>query len=65
MLKTDYSVLCFINEYGFSTLGCTEDEFKCTDGTCIPYSQKCDGIAQCTDFMDEENCKPRSVGKCK
>ncbi|KAL4220652.1 Carboxypeptidase N [Mactra antiquata] len=36
---------------------CAVDEYTCTDGTCIPQSQVCDGIAQCPcGGEDESSC---------
>ena len=29
----------------------------CPEGYCIPLSLKCDGLSQCSDGSDEENCK--------
>jgi len=38
---------------------CGNDEFRCLIGQqegCIPKTQLCDGINQCTDKSDEQNC---------
>ena len=44
---------------------CREDEFRCSDGQCIPLIQRCDGILHCTPadpnvvepiVEDEEGC---------
>lgn len=32
---------------------CEDDEFPCRDGSCIPSSQVCDGLGDCSDRADE------------
>ena len=32
---------------------CLDDEFGCSNGTCIPMSQRCDGVVDCPDKLDE------------
>lgn len=38
---------------------CTKDEFKCSNGHCIPLNLACDGHNDCGDDSDENspNCK--------
>lgn len=31
-------------------------DFRCSDGRCIPTSQKCDGKMNCSDNGDEDDC---------
>lgn len=38
---------------------CAEDEFMCSDGTCISKNFKCDRRYDCLDKSDEDDC-----GKC-
>ena len=35
---------------------CTEGEFKCTNGQCIPAATVCDLERNCWDGSDELNC---------
>ncbi|XP_066273302.1 laminin subunit gamma-1-like isoform X2 [Branchiostoma lanceolatum] len=40
-----------------SSEGCdSEKEFECTNGFCIDKSRRCNGIFECLDFSDEDNC---------
>ncbi|KAL4229913.1 Scavenger receptor Cys-rich [Mactra antiquata] len=36
---------------------CSEEEFECTNSTCIPISEVCDGVGQCSEDEDERGCK--------
>ena len=51
----------------YATHKCLGGHFKCDDGTCILVEYECDGIPQCTDGSDEDNCDavcdlPKSSG---
>jgi len=35
---------------------CKEGDHACTDGKCIPQEFVCDGVYDCRDGKDEENC---------
>ena len=37
-------------------LACSEDEYQCFDGQCIPVSRFCDLNRDCADSSDEHNC---------
>ena len=40
---------------GFSS--CSDDEFTCSDGSCVDGNKRCDFQQQCLDGSDETNCK--------
>lgn len=35
---------------------CHINEFRCTEGKCIPQSKKCDNNRDCSDGSDEHDC---------
>ena len=35
---------------------CGPDEFVCGDGSCISMDWVCDGVTDCANLMDEQNC---------
>lgn len=35
---------------------CTANSFKCLDGSCIDNALYCDGVANCIDNSDENDC---------
>lgn len=38
---------------GRQSTNCSEMEFECSSGDCIPFQFTCDGVAECPDFSDE------------
>lgn len=42
-------------------LNCLDSQFKCSNGSCIPQSWRCDSDNDCGDASDEANC---TVGRC-
>lgn len=44
-------------------LDCGEYGFLCEDRTCIHLTQKCDGISQCPESLDEVDCYTGDIGK--
>ncbi|RXG73299.1 Gamma-aminobutyric acid receptor subunit beta-1, partial [Armadillidium vulgare] len=37
---------------------CNRSEFACTNGECLPWYYRCNGVVECTDKTDEELCQP-------
>lgn len=35
--------------------------YRCSDGQCIPASEKCDGKTNCSDNSDEDECESRVI----
>lgn len=35
---------------------CTESEFRCSNGQCIPAMRRCDSAVDCVDGSDESDC---------
>lgn len=48
---------------------CAPSEYACASGSCVPREQVCNGVANCDDGADEENCvqrcERRSDYRCK
>lgn len=42
---------------------CRESEFSCSDGRCIQRYQVCDNRMDCSDGLDEENCRRKWIRK--
>lgn len=44
--------------------GCSEEEFTCDDGSCVPMTNRCDAKKDCADGTDEAECKTfvRAIG---
>ena len=42
--------------YVFVVVYCSVDEFQCDSKFCIPQSYVCDGLNECGDKSDEEDC---------
>ena len=36
---------------------CKNDKFTCDDGICIDQTERCDGVFDCSDRSDENNCE--------
>ena len=34
-----------------------DDRYRCADGTCLPNELVCDGLRDCMDGADEEECE--------
>ena len=44
------------NQTCLHNVDCTNDEFTCKSGKCIPLLTVCDDVKDCPDGDDEENC---------
>lgn len=41
---------------------CTEKEFRCNNGNCIPHAYICDKDQDCIDGSDEDKCPVKNQG---
>lgn len=44
-------------------IGCGDGQIRCDNGKCVLPNWRCDGIAQCQDGKDEENCPKVEVDR--
>lgn len=44
------------DEVNCTMRNCSESEFRCSNGRCIPGRMQCNGEFNCIDFSDEDNC---------
>lgn len=51
------------NTFTLHLIGCTDEEFECNDGQCIPSEGFCDGTKDCNNGDDEdpESCMHTTV----
>ena len=58
MGRLDMSFTYCTLSYGLliSVRECSASEFTCNDGTCLDRAQVCDGLPDCSDSEDEQNC---------
>ena len=40
----------------FFSVACSTNNFECSLNECIPNTEVCDGIEQCSDGSDENSC---------
>lgn len=44
-------------------IGCTSAQFTCANGRCVPISARCNGVNECGDNSDEQNCSPPGMSQ--
>lgn len=45
-------------------IGCPDGQTRCDNGKCVLPNWRCDGVPQCQDGADEENCPINFAGFC-
>merc|ERR1712215_278487 len=62
--------LVLYSVYGFNNTGqkeptvCSNSQFDCSNGFCIPQTWTCDGELDCQDGSDEYSCSPEQISSC-
>jgi hypothetical protein len=46
-----------LQQFTLNFNNCTESEFCCDDGVCVPVENRCDFIPDCADESDEVDCE--------
>ncbi|XP_078054169.1 very low-density lipoprotein receptor-like isoform X1 [Mustelus asterias] len=51
-----------VSSPGLGYEGCSENEFLCLNGRCVSAARLCNGIDDCNDQSDEQNCSVAACG---
>ena len=57
-IVSDSTCSCSVERIGDSVrvVDCLDDDHTCGDGLCVFSQQKCNGISDCIDGSDEDDC---------
>lgn len=53
-INCNYFVVSVKTSNSNATVGCSDRQFRCADGTCIHITFLCDGEPECPDKSDED-----------
>ena len=52
--KSSTAALLYLLYLPFTIAACQDEEFRCSNGRCIPEEEQCDGGNDCFDNSDED-----------